>query len=261
MEAFQLRLWDGRIGRWLSPDPYRQHASPYLGMGNNPIGGIDPDGGFWQELKNWVFGPGWVSDAGLNTLKSEGITDFTSKFSKTPTDSKGFHTVSYTKNDEVVFRSFRNVDDLRFDDAIGFRVTMGVQAGFDISKTFSIDIKLSSVKMLEWDAYKGWYNNANSNESSMDFLTFKGAFGGASGEFGFNASGPKNQGLWAQDFSGHIQGGYTSLFQIGKDFNNDDPKNNGFYTQHGVSLGAGAIIEVEFYCQTKMHHGLQIKKL
>jgi hypothetical protein len=45
MEAFQLRLWDGRIGRWLSPDPYGQYASPYLGMGNNPIGMIDPDGG------------------------------------------------------------------------------------------------------------------------------------------------------------------------------------------------------------------------
>jgi hypothetical protein len=45
MEAFQLRLWDGRIGRWLSPDPYGQYASPYLGMGNNPIGLVDPDGG------------------------------------------------------------------------------------------------------------------------------------------------------------------------------------------------------------------------
>ena len=44
-EAFQLRLWDGRIGRWLSPDPYGQHSSPYLGMGNNPISSIDQDGG------------------------------------------------------------------------------------------------------------------------------------------------------------------------------------------------------------------------
>jgi RHS repeat-associated protein len=40
MEAFQLRLWDGRIGRWLTPDPYRQYHSPYLGMGNNPINGV-----------------------------------------------------------------------------------------------------------------------------------------------------------------------------------------------------------------------------
>ncbi|SEB38714.1 RHS repeat-associated core domain-containing protein [Tenacibaculum sp. MAR_2009_124] len=44
-EAFQLRLWDARIGRWLNPDPMRQFSSPYLGMGNNPITGIDPNGG------------------------------------------------------------------------------------------------------------------------------------------------------------------------------------------------------------------------
>ncbi len=44
-EAFQLRLWDARIGRWLTTDPVGQYASPYLGMGNNPIIRIDPDGG------------------------------------------------------------------------------------------------------------------------------------------------------------------------------------------------------------------------
>ncbi len=49
MEAFQLRLWDGRIGKWLSPDPYGQYASPYLGMGNNPISMTDPDGGFTED--------------------------------------------------------------------------------------------------------------------------------------------------------------------------------------------------------------------
>ncbi len=65
MEAFQLRLWDGRIGRWLSPDPMGQYASPYLGMGNNPITGIDIDGGFWQELGNWVSGSGWNSNPAL----------------------------------------------------------------------------------------------------------------------------------------------------------------------------------------------------
>ncbi len=44
-EAFQLRLWDARIGRWLTTDPYGQHDSPYLGMGNAPVLNIDPDGG------------------------------------------------------------------------------------------------------------------------------------------------------------------------------------------------------------------------
>ncbi len=50
-EAFELRQWDGRIGRWMSTDPYGQYASPYLGMGNNPVNGVDPDGGFFGWLR------------------------------------------------------------------------------------------------------------------------------------------------------------------------------------------------------------------
>jgi RHS repeat-associated protein len=54
MEAFELRLWDARIGRWLTTDPYGQYFSPYLGMGNDPINGIDPDGGF-TKFGAWWF--------------------------------------------------------------------------------------------------------------------------------------------------------------------------------------------------------------
>ena len=54
-EAFQLRLWDGRIGRWLTIDPKKQYASPYLGMGNNPIIGIDPDGGFCPKCPDDIY--------------------------------------------------------------------------------------------------------------------------------------------------------------------------------------------------------------
>ncbi|MBX2916279.1 MAG: hypothetical protein KF856_13495 [Cyclobacteriaceae bacterium] len=57
---FELREWDATIGRWLVPDPARQHYSPYVGMGNNPVSGVDPDGG-------------WVKGAGLwnNMFKSD----------------------------------------------------------------------------------------------------------------------------------------------------------------------------------------------
>ncbi len=54
--SFEARMWDARIGRWLTTDPARQFASPYLGMGNNPVIGIDPDGewvkgaGFWRNI-------------------------------------------------------------------------------------------------------------------------------------------------------------------------------------------------------------------
>jgi RHS repeat-associated protein len=43
--SFELRMYDAVIGRWMSPDPYRQFASPYVGMGNNPMKYVDKDGG------------------------------------------------------------------------------------------------------------------------------------------------------------------------------------------------------------------------
>ena len=50
------------IGRWLSPDPYAQHWSPYLAMSNNPVSFIDPDGGYDQDWYDenawWIYGTG-----------------------------------------------------------------------------------------------------------------------------------------------------------------------------------------------------------
>ncbi|RBL92759.1 RHS repeat domain-containing protein [Chitinophaga flava] len=43
--AFELRMYDSRIGRWLSIDPEFQYASPYLSMGNDPFNRTDPNGG------------------------------------------------------------------------------------------------------------------------------------------------------------------------------------------------------------------------
>lgn len=52
--AFQLRMYDGRLGRWMSVDPYREFHSPYLAMGNAPVTVTDPDGGF-TRLGAWLF--------------------------------------------------------------------------------------------------------------------------------------------------------------------------------------------------------------
>ena len=69
-EAFELRLWDGRIGRWLTVDPAGQYASPYLGMGNNPINGTDPDGGTWFD---------WYLDGSGESVWREGSADLSSE--------------------------------------------------------------------------------------------------------------------------------------------------------------------------------------
>ncbi len=64
MEAFELRLWDSRIGRWLTPDPYGEFYSPYLGMGNNPIINIDPNGGCIECPESGEFGEIFIDSTG-----------------------------------------------------------------------------------------------------------------------------------------------------------------------------------------------------
>jgi RHS repeat-associated protein len=42
---FALRNYDAQIGRWVQMDPYDQFASPYVGMGADPVNNTDPSGG------------------------------------------------------------------------------------------------------------------------------------------------------------------------------------------------------------------------
>ena len=60
---FELRNYDSAIGRWLTTDPYGQYHSPYVGMGNNPVSGNDPDGGWNQDgdPPNKIFPNGFVN--------------------------------------------------------------------------------------------------------------------------------------------------------------------------------------------------------
>lgn len=50
---FDLRSYDAQIGRWTGIDPYNQFASGYLGMGGDPVNGIDPSGGTYNGI-NWL---------------------------------------------------------------------------------------------------------------------------------------------------------------------------------------------------------------
>lgn len=43
---FELRMYNPDLGRFCNPDPMGQFASAYVGMGNNPVSGIDPTGGY-----------------------------------------------------------------------------------------------------------------------------------------------------------------------------------------------------------------------
>lgn len=72
---FELRSYDGQIGRFLQNDPYDQFAGPYTGMGNDPINYIDEDGGFtgWVGALTGAVVGGTVSGIIANHNKVKGI--------------------------------------------------------------------------------------------------------------------------------------------------------------------------------------------
>ena len=72
---FEAREYDARIGRWLIPDPAKQHWSPYMAMGNNPVNCIDPNGqwDFGEKLANFFQYGEWMTNAEFNNAYSQQI--------------------------------------------------------------------------------------------------------------------------------------------------------------------------------------------
>jgi hypothetical protein len=65
-------MYDGRVGRWMTTDPYSEFHSPYLAMGNSPVGTIDPDGGCTCPVENDPFP---LSSDQLSELYGGGFTN------------------------------------------------------------------------------------------------------------------------------------------------------------------------------------------
>lgn len=114
MEAFELRLWDGRLGRWLTVDPKGQYFSPYLGMGNNPISLIDPDGGSTEGgpgdppvVEGCVFFPTDDNYGGLNTSEiSSGWMPLTKTYLLQLATEKGYSQRAIENKFEDTFDRF-----------------------------------------------------------------------------------------------------------------------------------------------------------
>ncbi len=103
------RGYDPTTGRFLSVDPQRQDASPYVYAGNNPVGFLDPTGGaqvpffmrsgFWGQRENFASAGftelevkdrlAFVRDVGdaLGRAKGQNIQDATVTFGSDPDGS------------------------------------------------------------------------------------------------------------------------------------------------------------------------------
>ena len=62
---FKVREYDDIIGRWTAMDPKRQFSSGYVGMGNNPVSKVDPDGAYS------IFGALWRTIAYRGSFTSK----------------------------------------------------------------------------------------------------------------------------------------------------------------------------------------------
>jgi RHS repeat-associated protein len=62
LHDFHARQYDPILGRFKSLDPANQFASGYVGMGNNPVMGVDPDGRFVWLIPQI----GWSKEGGLS---------------------------------------------------------------------------------------------------------------------------------------------------------------------------------------------------
>ena len=78
LQDFHARQYDPQLGRMISIDPEHQFGSGYLGMGNNPVIGVDPDGKFVNLIIAAAVGGiiNWASHGGRfdkNGLKLFGV--------------------------------------------------------------------------------------------------------------------------------------------------------------------------------------------
>jgi RHS repeat-associated protein len=71
--AFQLRLYDPRLGRWISPDPMSQYHSPYMAMDNRPNMSVDPTGGCTDPNCNHDYHGGSLAEVTITAKGGGGL--------------------------------------------------------------------------------------------------------------------------------------------------------------------------------------------
>ena len=140
---FELRLWDGRLGRWLTTDPAGQYASPYFGMGNNPINRFDPDGGrdwwkFWGARKRAKSNENYVP-TGTNLLSDVNVV------AQSQTGNAKF----WRKSQAFDRKWINKVNSYRVEFDSHADLTLGLQAGVELGPDVRFVFNAINVTLFE----------------------------------------------------------------------------------------------------------------
>ena len=133
---FELRMWDGRIGRWMTTDPANQYPSPYLGMGNNPLNAIDRDGAVASS-------PIYDSETGdFLGVDSEGFTGdvvLMNRYSYDYLTNGGTEVLDHSVTESLLENGFAQVLSRSIDNLLFERIANSVVADYELAngKAFS----------------------------------------------------------------------------------------------------------------------------
>lgn len=167
---FQLRMYNPRIARWITIDPKHQTWSPYAAMGNDPIGKVDKDGGFWQELANWFMTGMWISNSSLakyrdleangqdpsyewigDKNKGHGVLTYTSGQSTDPEDQVDLKELTLSLY-RPVQDNFITVGGQKYISCIDLEVNLTAGAQFNVElpiKIGKLEVNLMSVDVVK----------------------------------------------------------------------------------------------------------------
>jgi len=153
-DAFELRNWDGRLARWTTTDPYGQYWSPYLGMGNNPINAVDPDGGF----------DGWVTDADGNTFWDPN-TNSLAEFNQNYAGLEGFSYASRLSD----FRIFDLPDGSGAFKMIDWTEVRDISHLENFKDFYAWGLEVEFIPSSANINGKGWFQTVHSNSTKIDY--------------------------------------------------------------------------------------------
>ena len=154
--AFELRMYDSQIGRWMAPDPYGQYWSPYVGMGNNPESGVDPDGGLFGRWRARRY------------AERHGGT-----FSKDKVTGRWWAEGQVSKGIGVWAKDFghngfgisANQFEFSMDSNVNAVVNLGL-LGYADSGVNGVKLDIASLEMLKWGAASGFNSTTGKKYSS-----------------------------------------------------------------------------------------------
>ena len=120
--SFELRMYDSRIGRWISPDPYGQFDSPYIGMGNNSVNFTDPDGGYCPDCPDsagdigagsFLEGDTWHSSDGQTYTYLGGDFGWSSAPEVTITNGLNLNSDGFSLNSNITLDKIKALENSR----------------------------------------------------------------------------------------------------------------------------------------------------